>query len=140
LQEEMGVQVDQLKGSWEEERRELVVQNQLLEEELADVKGMLVQERQRSAETYALKETIRRLRFENKEVIGGDRCREVVVLPSAKGEKKHFRVKRGKCCESVFRIASGGRIPITVHTAYKKLEGTLDFSFLICKFSYIRVY
>jgi hypothetical protein len=70
VQEEMGVQVDQLKGSWEEERRELVVQNQLLEEELADVKGMLVQERQHSAETYALKETIRRLRFENKEVSG----------------------------------------------------------------------
>ena len=67
-QEEMGGQVDQLRQSWEEERRELAVQNQLLEEELADMKGMLMQERQRSAEAHSLKETVRRLRFENKEV------------------------------------------------------------------------
>ena len=64
----MGGQVDQLRQSWEEERRELAVQNQLLEEELADMKGMLMQERQRSAEAHSLKETVRRLRFENKEV------------------------------------------------------------------------
>ena len=31
-------------------------------------KGMLMQERQRSAEAHSLKETVRRLRFENKEV------------------------------------------------------------------------
>ena len=47
----MGGQVDQLRQSWEEERRELAVQNQLLEEELADMKGMLMQERQRSVGT-----------------------------------------------------------------------------------------
>lgn len=69
----MGGQVDQLRQSWEEERRELAVQNQLLEEELADMKGMLMQERQRSTEAHSLKETVRRLRFENKEVrLDGD--------------------------------------------------------------------
>ncbi|XP_076463674.1 uncharacterized protein LOC143295885 [Babylonia areolata] len=68
LQEEMGDEVDEVSQSWEKERRELVVQNQLLEEELADLKGQLVQERQRSAEAHSLREAIRRLRSENKEV------------------------------------------------------------------------
>ncbi|KAK7505603.1 hypothetical protein BaRGS_00003348, partial [Batillaria attramentaria] len=67
-QDEVSGQVDQLRQSWEEERRELAVQNQLLEEELADMKGMLMQERQRAAEAHSLRETVRRLRAENKEV------------------------------------------------------------------------
>ena len=68
-QEEIGGQLDQLRQSWEEERREMAVQNQLLEEELADLKGLLAQERQRSSEAHSLRETVRRMRSENKEVI-----------------------------------------------------------------------
>ncbi|XP_076441857.1 uncharacterized protein LOC143280938 isoform X2 [Babylonia areolata] len=67
LQEEAGGRGGQLQQSWEEERRELRVQNQLLEEELADVKGALVTERQRAAETVSLRDTVQRLRCDNKE-------------------------------------------------------------------------
>ncbi|KAL8588895.1 hypothetical protein ACOMHN_051489 [Nucella lapillus] len=67
LQEEAGGRGGPLNHSWEEARRELMVQNQLLEEELTDLKGALVQERQRAAEAHALRETVRCLRAENKE-------------------------------------------------------------------------
>ncbi|KAL8607389.1 hypothetical protein ACOMHN_024414 [Nucella lapillus] len=68
LQEEVGGRVAELRQSWEEERRELMVQTQLLEEAAADLKGQLTQERQRAAQTHALRDTTRRLHAENKEI------------------------------------------------------------------------
>ncbi|XP_005092892.2 ninein [Aplysia californica] len=70
MEAELVLELDKIKETFESEKRELETQKTLLEDELGELQGSLEAERKKTEEMNALKETLKMLRAEKKEVEG----------------------------------------------------------------------